>query len=84
MDKDVKALGERNWKNIARNREIWQKLLRKAMAQKRAVMPMMMMIIRTEPSNRYAGMSGMYPEVYVVLVKPGFSFQTVHRTRQTT
>jgi hypothetical protein len=34
VDKDVKALGERNWKNIARNREIWQKLLRKAMAQK--------------------------------------------------
>jgi hypothetical protein len=34
MDKNVKALGERNLKNIARNREIWQKLLRKAMAQK--------------------------------------------------
>jgi hypothetical protein len=34
VDKDVKALGERNWKNVARNREIWQKLLRKAMAQK--------------------------------------------------
>jgi hypothetical protein len=32
-DKDVKALGERNWKNIDRNREIWQKLLRKAVAQ---------------------------------------------------
>jgi hypothetical protein len=43
VGKDVKALGERNWKNIARNREIWQKLLRKAMAQKRAVVPMMMM-----------------------------------------
>jgi hypothetical protein len=34
VDKDVKTLEERNWKNIARNREIWQKLLRKAMAQK--------------------------------------------------
>jgi hypothetical protein len=34
VDKDVKALGERNWRNIARDREIWQKLLRKAMAQK--------------------------------------------------
>jgi hypothetical protein len=34
VDKDVKDLGERNWKNIARDREIWQKFLRKAMAQK--------------------------------------------------
>jgi hypothetical protein len=34
VDKDVKALEERNWKNIARNTEMWQKLLRKAMAQK--------------------------------------------------
>jgi hypothetical protein len=34
VDKEVKALGERNWKNIATNREIWQKLLRKAKAQK--------------------------------------------------
>jgi hypothetical protein len=34
VDNDVKALGERNWKNLARNRQIWQNLLRKAMAQK--------------------------------------------------
>jgi hypothetical protein len=34
VDNDVKALGERNWKNIARNWQIWQTLLRKAMAQK--------------------------------------------------
>jgi hypothetical protein len=34
MDNNVKALGKRNWKNIARNRQIWQTLLRKAMAQK--------------------------------------------------
>jgi hypothetical protein len=35
MDKDVKALGKRNWKNIARSRQIWQNLLTKSMAQKR-------------------------------------------------
>jgi hypothetical protein len=34
VDSDVKALGERNWKNLARNRQIWQKLLRKAITQK--------------------------------------------------
>jgi hypothetical protein len=34
LDNNVKALGERNWKNIVRNRQIWQKLLRKAIAQK--------------------------------------------------
>jgi hypothetical protein len=28
-----KALGERNWKNISRNSQIWQNLLRKAMVQ---------------------------------------------------
>jgi hypothetical protein len=35
MDNDVKALSERNWKNVDRNRQIWQTLLRRAMAQKR-------------------------------------------------
>jgi hypothetical protein len=34
VDKDVKTLVERNWKNLARNRQIWQNLLRKGMAQK--------------------------------------------------
>jgi hypothetical protein len=34
VDNDVKALQERKWKNIARNREICQNLLRKAMATK--------------------------------------------------
>jgi hypothetical protein len=24
VDSDLKALGERNWKNLARNRQIWQ------------------------------------------------------------
>jgi hypothetical protein len=34
VDNDIKALRERNWKNIAKNRQIWLGLLRKAMAQK--------------------------------------------------
>jgi len=37
-------LGERNWRNAARNRDSWQKLLKKALAQKGAVVPMMMMM----------------------------------------
>jgi len=31
---DARKLGERNWKNAARNRDSWQKLLKKALAQK--------------------------------------------------
>jgi hypothetical protein len=31
---DARKLGERNWRNAARNRDSWQKLLRKALAQK--------------------------------------------------
>jgi hypothetical protein len=31
---DAKKLGERNWRNAVRNRDRWQKLLRKALAQK--------------------------------------------------
>jgi hypothetical protein len=31
---DARKLGERNWKNAARNRDSWQKLLRKTLAQK--------------------------------------------------
>jgi hypothetical protein len=34
VDDDVKALGERKWETLARNRQIWQNLLGKAMAQK--------------------------------------------------
>jgi hypothetical protein len=34
VDKDVKNLEERKWRNVARDREIWQKLVRKAKAQK--------------------------------------------------
>jgi len=42
---DARKLGERNWRNAARNRDSWQKLLKKALAQKRAVVPMMMMMM---------------------------------------
>ena len=31
---DARKLGERNWGNAARNRDSWQKLLKKALAQK--------------------------------------------------
>jgi len=31
---DVRKLGERNWRNAGRYREGWQKLLKKALAQK--------------------------------------------------
>jgi hypothetical protein len=31
---DARKLGERSWRNAARNRDSWQKLLRKALAQK--------------------------------------------------
>jgi hypothetical protein len=31
---DARKLGERNWRNVARNGDSWQKLLRKALAQK--------------------------------------------------
>ena len=34
VTEDARKLGERNWKNDARNRDNWQKLLRKALAQK--------------------------------------------------
>jgi hypothetical protein len=30
---DAKKLGERHWRSTARNRDGWQKLLRKALAQ---------------------------------------------------
>jgi hypothetical protein len=42
---DARKLGERNWRNAARNRDSWQKLLRKALAQKRAVVLMMVMMM---------------------------------------
>jgi hypothetical protein len=31
---DARKLEERHWRNAARNRDSWQKLLRKALAQK--------------------------------------------------
>jgi len=31
---DARKLGERNWRNAARNRDSWQKLLKKALTQK--------------------------------------------------
>jgi len=31
---DARKFGERNWRNAARNRDSWQKLLKKALAQK--------------------------------------------------
>jgi hypothetical protein len=31
---DARKMGERNWRNAARNRDSWKKLLRKALAQK--------------------------------------------------
>ena len=34
VTEDVRKLGERNWRNAARNRDSWQKLLKKALAQK--------------------------------------------------
>jgi len=42
---DARKLGERNWRNAARNRDSWQKLLKKALVQKGAVVPMMMMMM---------------------------------------
>jgi hypothetical protein len=33
MDNDVKALEEGKWENLARNRQIWQNHVRKAVAQ---------------------------------------------------
>jgi len=34
VTEDAKNLGERNWRNAARNRDSWQKLLKKALGQK--------------------------------------------------
>jgi len=31
---DARKFGERNWRNAARNRDSWRKLLKKALAQK--------------------------------------------------
>ena len=33
VTEDARKLGERNWRNAARNRDSWQKLLKKALAQ---------------------------------------------------
>jgi hypothetical protein len=32
VDQDIRLLGERNWKNLALNREKWRKLLKKVKA----------------------------------------------------
>ena len=37
--------GDRNWRNAARNRDSWQKLLKKDFGSKEAVVPVTMMII---------------------------------------
>jgi len=34
VTEDARKLGERTWRNAARNRDSWQKLLKKALAQK--------------------------------------------------
>jgi len=34
VTEDARKLGDRNWRNAARNRDSWQKLLKKALAQK--------------------------------------------------
>jgi hypothetical protein len=40
---DARKLGEKSWRNVARNKDGWQKLLRKTWAQ--TIVPMMMMLI---------------------------------------
>jgi hypothetical protein len=30
VDRDIRVLGERNWRNLALNREEWRKLFKKA------------------------------------------------------
>jgi hypothetical protein len=35
VTEDARKMGERNWRNAARNRDSWQKLLKNALAQKR-------------------------------------------------
>jgi len=34
VTEDARKLGERNWRNAARNRDSWHKLLKKALAKK--------------------------------------------------
>jgi hypothetical protein len=34
VDQDIRLLGERNWKNLALNREEWRKFLKKARAHR--------------------------------------------------
>jgi len=34
VTEDARKLGERNWRNAARNRDSWQKLLKTALAEK--------------------------------------------------
>ena len=46
MEDARKLGGEGNWRNVARNRDSWQKLLKKASAQWGAVVPMVMMMMK--------------------------------------
>jgi hypothetical protein len=55
MDNDVKAVGERNSKSIARNRHIFQNLLRKT------VMPVMTMSFTGQQYMRM-----MVPDVFIL------------------
>jgi hypothetical protein len=34
VTEDARRLGERNWRNAAKNRDSWQKLLKEALVQK--------------------------------------------------
>ena len=51
----TESLGERNCRNAARNRDSWQKLLKKTLAQKGAVVPMvkMMMVMMIKTFSTY-------------------------------
>jgi hypothetical protein len=42
---DARRLREINCRNVARNRDSWQKFLKKALAQKGAAVPMVMMMM---------------------------------------
>ena len=56
---------QRNWRNAVRNRDSWQKLLKKALGSKGAVVPMMMMMMMYETKNDCLQM----PQSYRVLRK---------------
>jgi hypothetical protein len=45
VDQDIKLLGERNWKNFALNRGEWRKLFEEGQGPRRAVEPVIMMMM---------------------------------------